>query len=90
MSVKPNSHLETALGADQSNTPAFPSHHDDEYGYSSKGMSLRDYFAAKAVEGLVLLGDKLQDFELAPDVPLAKVVASQAYTIADAMLEARK
>lgn len=45
------------------------------------GMTLRDYFAAKAMQG----------FSAAPDmncVPL-KEVARQAYDIADAMLEAR-
>ena len=46
---------------------------------SSKGMTLRDYFAAKAVQGL-----------LASEVnaPL-KVFAIRAYAVADAMMEAR-
>jgi hypothetical protein len=45
-----------------------------------KGMTLRDYFAAQAVQGL-----------LASEVnaPL-KVFAIRAYAIADAMLEARQ
>jgi hypothetical protein len=46
---------------------------------SSNGMALRDYFAAKAVQGL-----------LASEVnaPL-KVFAIRAYAVADAMMEAR-
>jgi len=43
------------------------------------GMSLRDYFAAKAMQGL-----------LASDVNASlKVFANQAYAVADAMMEAR-
>lgn len=43
------------------------------------GMALRDYFAAKAMQGL-----------LASDVEASlKLFATQAYKVADAMLEAR-
>ena len=41
------------------------------------GMTLRDYFAAKAMQGLVANGDWLRD------------AAAEAYAIADAMLAAR-
>ena len=66
------------------NPPAFP--HTVEYKGSDcggivphGGMTLRDYFAAKAMQGL-----------LASEVnaPL-KTFANQAYVMADAMLEAR-
>ena len=55
---------------------AFPWTHDD---ITCTGMTLRDYFAAKAMQGL-----------LASEVnaPL-KTFAKQAYTMADAMMEAR-
>jgi hypothetical protein len=55
--------------------PAFPTQNWP----SSNGMALRDYFAAKAVQGL-----------LASEVnaPL-KVFAIRAYAVADAMMEAR-
>ena len=43
------------------------------------GMTLRDYFAAKAMQAL-LVGD---------DFPLANGVPAKAYKLADAMLEAR-
>jgi hypothetical protein len=46
------------------------------------GMTLRDYFAAKAMQGLLA-----SDIECGPD-DVASVVAS-AYILADAMLKAR-
>ena len=57
--------------------PAFPC--EQQTNWTSAGMSLRDYFAAKAVQGL-----------LASEVnaPL-NVFAIRAYAVADAMLEAR-
>ena len=63
--------------------PAFPcdlTSYDAEVQLQYQGMTLRDYFAAQAVQGL-----------LASEVnaPL-KVFAIRAYAIADAMLEARK
>ena len=55
---------------------AFPWTHDD---LTCTGMTLRDYFAAKAIQGL-----------LASEVnaPL-DVFAKQAYKVADKMMEAR-
>ena len=55
------------------------------------GMDLRDYFAAKAMQGMatwdIKVMDKLAtDFGELPDFYLAK----NAYAIADAMMEARK
>lgn len=50
----------------------------------SEGMTLRDYFAAKAMQGLLELApkDKQQWTN--------KLTAETAYKMADAMLEARK
>ncbi len=59
--------------------PAFPI----DWGDYSKGMTLRDYFAAKAMQAFIAS-------------PLLKVdtgeyaVAANAYKVADAMLEVRK
>jgi hypothetical protein len=50
--------------------------------FASSGMTLRDYFAAKAMQGLLASG-----IECGPD-DVASVVAS-AYILADAMLKAR-
>ena len=60
---------------------AFPSKNpvDREFYYILRGMSMRDYFAARAMEGL------LTDFD-GDDEELAH----RSYMIADAMLEARE
>jgi hypothetical protein len=53
--------------------PAFPSVFDHE-----RGMTLRDYFASKAMQALI------DNDGLFSEIP------TQAYALADAMLEARK
>ena len=58
--------------------PAFPDPQENWRG--EKGMTLRDYFAAKAMQGL--LAGKLQSVEL-------KVIAGDCYKMAEAMLKAR-
>ncbi len=70
--------------------PAFPCHNDSalEYYWISSGMSLRDYFAAAAVQGLLASNWCAQMRELAPELG-AKQTANDAYDIADAMLKAR-
>jgi hypothetical protein len=72
------------------NEPAFPSN-----GYvasslgdlstSEKGMTLRDYFAAKAMQGLATSQDRDGNWQYAN----AETIADTAYEIADAMLQAR-
>jgi hypothetical protein len=57
--------------------PAFPT---DSHEYNYQGMTLRDYFAAKAMQGLMAS---------TIDATL-KTFAQQSYKMADAMLEARK
>lgn len=70
--------------------PAFPSHHfeDDEL----QGMTLRDYFAAKAMQGMMSNDNLLNRYKISgeenyisPDV----MACTAAYSMADAMLEAR-
>jgi len=60
--------------------PAFP--HTNHYGHKITGMNLRDYFAAKAMQGMLSENsgiryptDELVDF---------------AYKVADAMMKARE
>jgi len=64
------------------NEPAFPTHYTE-----MAGMSLRDYFAAKAMAALIICAD--QDN---PQSAFAnnKNCAKWAYEYADAMLDARK
>lgn len=73
--------------------PAFPGHHGDGQTESWSGMSLRDYFAAKAMQGeLAAMQDpegKVCGVALnAPNETLARL-AKHFYRLADAMLRAR-
>ncbi len=61
------------------NEPAFPGlHPSKECHYQDSGMRLRDYFAAKAMQGILFEG--LDESE----------TAKNAYQMADAMLKARQ
>ncbi len=62
------------------NTPAFPIHWENHH----EGMTLRDYFAAQAMQALLRqYPDHLMNSP-------ASEVASDAYSMADAMLKARE
>ena len=63
--------------SEENGGPAFPVIDGLVYG---KGMTLRDYFAAKAVSGLCA----------DPSMPSATKAAEIAYAVADAMLKARE
>jgi hypothetical protein len=63
--------------------PAFPSAAFEQHEYT--GMTLRDYFAAKAMQGLLEL-TPYQDKQQWTN----KMVAETAYSMADAMLRARE
>lgn len=60
--------------------PAFPAMHFD-LGDDEHGMTLRDYFAAKALQGIIATNSHF--------VKDAEALASKAYEFADAMLEER-
>ena len=83
------------------NPPAFPgkqkallikSEHSDiakEYEIDQNGMTLRDYFAAKAMQ--TCLADKeLIDLFVYMNADVKEQVALTAYQMADAMLKARE
>ena len=59
---------------------AFPSGHDPKTGVADKGMKMRDYFAAKAMQAMIAE----PSLKATPDE-----FAQKAYQIADAMLKAR-
>jgi hypothetical protein len=61
------------------NMPAFPL--AVEGNFINMGLSMRDYFAARAMQSM----NSRDDYQ---DVP-ADVIASDAYALADAMLKAR-
>ena len=72
-----------------SNEPAFPNEGFNGWGEPFQGMSLRDYFAAKAMQVLMTETDGINDDN--PDSPRwqSSEVAEFAYEQADAMLKAR-
>ena len=80
--------------------PAFPTSHeepDDYNGHNNskktvidQGMTLRDYFAAKALQGMFANpDDSHENYDLSYD-DYVKEIASCAYKMADAMLKARE
>ena len=69
------------------NTPAFPTSNWQKTapmasGYN-EGMALRDYFAAKALQGMLASGNLPKTM---PDADIAEC----SYNLADAMLKARE
>jgi len=68
-----------------SNPNAFPSTWDSSYNaviQTDSGMTLRDYFAAKAMQGSVVSDG--------PEFPKPELIAKWSYAVADAMLKARE
>ena len=72
--------------SEETGGPAFPVFPESAVGHAAafKGMTLRDYFAAKAMEGLLAqsMGTALGSHP--------RHAAEYAYAMADAMLEARE
>ena len=60
-------------------------------GAGVEGMTLRDYFAAKAIQAILHHYDSAFDDETADedDVPFPELLAKDAYIMADAMLKVR-
>ena len=54
-----------------------------------QGMTLRDYFAAKAMQAYVLAWNQKNDLVHDTAACVASTICTDAYEIADAMLEAR-
>jgi len=67
--------------------PAFPTTKPlEHWGDPNQGMTLRDYFAAKAMQGMLAAnGDSNGYLEYEE-----KTVAANSYKLADAMLKARE
>lgn len=72
--------------------PAFPVVLQKRDGWQTlcEGMSLRDYFAAKAMQGLVSVHNSYGDWTGCGDMAMNKNMAGTAYAVADAMLKARE
>lgn len=72
--------------SDNTGGHAFPAMHFDLRD-NEHGMTLRDYFAAKAMQGLL---SSIGEWSAGtPDLEFSDSVASDAYWIADSMLKAR-
>ena len=74
------------------NTYAFPSGHDPKTGTAQFGMNLRDYFAAKAMQGL-LTHEWLYLYDKAETMSLESAedyVVETSYFVADLMMKARE
>lgn len=69
--------------------PAFPTtrYYDEEPIGVDEGMSLRDYFAAKAMCGIMAA---MKTTGNATEEQMAKDIAGVAYVVADAMMAERK
>lgn len=69
--------------------PAFPNvPSDPQYEEWDRDMDLRDYFAAKAMQGLIpIYWDSVDEYSDASE--LVKSLSTAAYEHADAMLKAR-
>jgi hypothetical protein len=65
------------------NEPAFPNEGFNGWGEPFQGMTLRDYFAAKAIQPI---NSQAIDYAKAE----ASDMARKAYMIADAMMKARE
>lgn len=66
--------------------PAFPAHTIAMH----EGMTLRDYFAAKAIQIMWDAYDKGYCGLNNQDAPNVEIIAKGAYSLADAMLKARE
>jgi len=64
------------------NEPAFPNEGFNGWGKPFEGMTLRDYFAAKAMQSLITVYND--------DKNIVDEYAQRSYEIADAMLKARE
>ena len=69
--------------SDRNNPQAFPDsfYNQDGTGFREEGMTLRDYFAAKALQGLIASDLK---FDLDPET-----LSEFSYNLADDMLKQR-
>lgn len=77
---------------DNTGGPAFP--HDDRAVYTERtGMTLRDYFAAQAMNGLIGSAESVAAIRKAAHnngADIETVIATTSYIVADAMLRARQ
>lgn len=71
--------------------PAFPvtPENYDQSGYCGEGMTIRDYFAAKAMQGMIINGGYDYEETESNSTARSRLVAADAYRYADAMIAER-
>lgn len=69
--------------------PAFPAMHFD-MADGEHGLSIRDYFAAKALQGILAVNNNFDKLHCDSFDEYLKSVSDSSYEYADAMLKARK
>jgi hypothetical protein len=74
------------------NEPAFPNEGFNGWGEPFQGMTLRDYFAAKAMQAILPTYNNVFDDDTGgdDDPTFPELLAKDAYIMADAMLKARE
>ena len=72
------------------NEPAFPNPRWEGWGDPQAGMTLRDYFAAKAMQGLISCPEWRENAGEDIGMDASEYTAHTAYEMANAMMEARK
>jgi hypothetical protein len=77
----------------QDNPPAFPLVCDNPMRVQYQGMTLRDYFASKVMNGICCnqfyLSALLEDFKGINDKEMKAKIANVSYEMADAMIQER-
>ena len=76
-----NPHFDKQIGVNMKDIPAFPAMHYD-LADNEHGLTMRDYFAAKAMQGFAAMSD-VDGFSSVEEM------AKMSYKWADAMLKAR-
>lgn len=75
---------EREMSDDPRNPPAFPNSVQPDFQFAHDGMTLRDYFAAHALIGIMSTAGAFSRADRRPEM-----VARQAFIFADEMLDAR-
>ena len=71
-------------------TPAFPRPHSGNSQFAQVGMTLRDYFAAKAMQALIQFENQALPYESRNTKDFDDRVSYQAYRYAKAMMKERE
>ena len=69
--------------------PAFPTLADNGHETNQDGMTLRDWFAGKAMQSIILMWQNVPTSDVPSEIELLRFTAEDAYRFADAMLKER-